>query len=549
MDNGQNRVITNSLINTGRWLVKAASQNMAVLATTLVIAGIATVVMATLGQKSNPLFKAVEAKVVKKPVERKVAEKLIKLKVKKRVKSKVIKPRTVRSLIKSWAGKFKEFDSKTEETHGLTVKHDIKELKATLKEYNEKFYKKPPKGGIGCIDRCELPAGGKILTKGDLHGDLDSLIQQLKAWQKEGYLDKDFKVTKKWEGKVKFVFLGDYIDRGRDSFKLVQLLMKFKLNNPHSVVLNRGNHDDVDYSKDLFYQKENGKRGYWQGYIHSSEKGYYADTELCEMLRKCFNTMPLGTFIACDDNQKEREYVLFAHGLFDLDTDFAPFLDGQETRMWLFKNKPYKLSDRVKKLVPSSWAIISLEKYLKNRSNKILQYLVRWSLNISNESSLDYLYKKAQEAVAAYRLNQFFHRREENILKLMKSRRRGSSTHLWGDVGKSTKYIDQRGLQLSPADCQMVMHANSSIKNRIVAIVKAHQHYYEVYGDGLIHVLPAAGELRYYKDYHNNIDRSYILTVKPKVSLWTRELYSRKQGDNNYIIRKHNYFKKRIAMW
>lgn len=66
-----------------------------------------------------------------------------------------------------------------------------------------------------------------IIAFGDIHGCFQAL-------------EKAVEIAKKLKAKV--VFLGDYIDRGPDSIKTLDVLMKVKEENPDWVFL-RGNHD------------------------------------------------------------------------------------------------------------------------------------------------------------------------------------------------------------------------------------------------------------------------------------------------------------------
>jgi protein phosphatase len=76
---------------------------------------------------------------------------------------------------------------------------------------------------------------GEALVIGDLHGDLESLIQIL---QESNYLQR----MKKASDTV-LIFLGDYGDRGQCSAEVYYVVLRLKLNYPEQVVLMRGNHE------------------------------------------------------------------------------------------------------------------------------------------------------------------------------------------------------------------------------------------------------------------------------------------------------------------
>ncbi|MBF0118313.1 MAG: serine/threonine protein phosphatase [Desulfobacterales bacterium] len=72
---------------------------------------------------------------------------------------------------------------------------------------------------------------GNIFAIGDIHGCIDKLSELM------GKLDINSE-----EDTV--VFLGDYIDRGPDSFKVVDYLIQFRKKNKNIVFI-RGNHEDM----------------------------------------------------------------------------------------------------------------------------------------------------------------------------------------------------------------------------------------------------------------------------------------------------------------
>ncbi|MCS7364249.1 MAG: serine/threonine protein phosphatase [archaeon GB-1867-035] len=74
----------------------------------------------------------------------------------------------------------------------------------------------------------------EIIVIGDIHGDLDTLIEIMK---REAIIDK---LENK---KVYVVFLGDYIDRGVKSFETLMLALKLKEKYSDHIILLRGNHE------------------------------------------------------------------------------------------------------------------------------------------------------------------------------------------------------------------------------------------------------------------------------------------------------------------
>jgi diadenosine tetraphosphatase ApaH/serine/threonine PP2A family protein phosphatase len=76
---------------------------------------------------------------------------------------------------------------------------------------------------------------GEAIVVGDLHGDLETLMQML---DDSKFIDKMQK-----RKKTLLVFLGDYGDRGVDSAEVFYVVLKLKEAYPLNVVLLRGNHE------------------------------------------------------------------------------------------------------------------------------------------------------------------------------------------------------------------------------------------------------------------------------------------------------------------
>lgn len=76
---------------------------------------------------------------------------------------------------------------------------------------------------------------GEAIIVGDLHGDMESLIQILK--------ETNFLQKLSQNNKIFLIFLGDYGDRGVYSAEVYYVVLKLKLLFPEQVILMRGNHE------------------------------------------------------------------------------------------------------------------------------------------------------------------------------------------------------------------------------------------------------------------------------------------------------------------
>lgn len=91
-------------------------------------------------------------------------------------------------------------------------------------------------GNLNIIGRLvQLNADGETLIIGDLHGDLESLIDII---QGSNFIEK----MRKSKNAI-MIFLGDYGDRGEYSKEVYYIILKLKLLFQEQVVLMRGNHE------------------------------------------------------------------------------------------------------------------------------------------------------------------------------------------------------------------------------------------------------------------------------------------------------------------
>lgn len=91
-----------------------------------------------------------------------------------------------------------------------------------------------------------LPAKGRVVFIGDTHGDslaTESIIRQTKFIENMENGPKD----------VTLVFLGDYVDRGANDIRNIEIVLALKKRYSQNVILMRGNHDSSEiFSKHGF---------------------------------------------------------------------------------------------------------------------------------------------------------------------------------------------------------------------------------------------------------------------------------------------------------
>ena len=75
---------------------------------------------------------------------------------------------------------------------------------------------------------------------GDIHGQFSDMLHMLKEMNEKNKADQGTLIISK---NSRYLFLGDYVNRGKQSVEVICLLLAMKVRFPNQIVLLRGNHE------------------------------------------------------------------------------------------------------------------------------------------------------------------------------------------------------------------------------------------------------------------------------------------------------------------
>ncbi|MBS0654176.1 MAG: serine/threonine protein phosphatase [Verrucomicrobia bacterium] len=209
------------------------------------------------------------------------------------------------------------------------------ELNKKLKYYCDKLV--PEASGHplpGFLEKHDLEQGTELGVIGDIHGHEFRLDLTLKALQVKGVLDQEYRCL---PGK-RLLFLGDYVDRGQDSLKVLELVVTLKIEQPALVDFLRGNHEVFSIN-------------YMYAACDERFRKYLTEPENENLLQRFYRSLPVSTYIGQKTDAEKMRYMHFTHALFHLYTDPAPLFQGGESDARLWVEDAYSFSDRVEGLM------------------------------------------------------------------------------------------------------------------------------------------------------------------------------------------------------
>ena len=89
-------------------------------------------------------------------------------------------------------------------------------------------------------ERCHVTFEAPVKIFGDIHGQYSDLLHMFKEMADKNKKNQDDCIIDK---NLKYLFLGDYVNRGRQSCEVICLLFALKVRYPSQFIILRGNHE------------------------------------------------------------------------------------------------------------------------------------------------------------------------------------------------------------------------------------------------------------------------------------------------------------------
>lgn len=124
----------------------------------------------------------------------------------------------------------------------------------------------------------------RLVLVGDIHGQFRDLQTHVLSHQRET-IDIDAATGEGENVDCKYLFLGDYVDRGPQGVEVITLLLALKVEYPNNVFMIRGNHEDAQVSRLYGFLAE------CKNKLEPSSWGQFSEV---------FCNIPLGATVECE---------------------------------------------------------------------------------------------------------------------------------------------------------------------------------------------------------------------------------------------------------
>ncbi|MBP6892328.1 metallophosphoesterase [Candidatus Babeliales bacterium] len=312
--------------------------------------------------------------------------------------------------------------------------YDLLEESPTFMPYAQKIIAKP---------------GDTFFIRGDLHGDIFSLLAQLEKMKNDHVLDDNFRII---PDNVSILFLGDYVDRGAYGCEVLYTMLRLSLANPDRVVFVRGNHEDIPISTKYGFKEE----------VLNKFDDDIDDRNKYKFISRMNDLLPVVLYIGCENQQALNfvtNYLQCCHGGLEIGYNPQRFLDNHATAFQLLGLLHQKSF---------------VDNFIKNCDKKV-SGTFKWvkGFVVSNEfTKMKEWWEKSWENV-----RHFF---KDN--RLLDSPVSGSLPlgFMWNDFEVENKfpvtYNGIRGLSYGKELTEKVLELQSSDKSKIFGVFRAHQH-------------------------------------------------------------------------
>ena len=192
------------------------------------------------------------------------------------------------------------------------------------------------------VRKHDFSEGDELAIRGDLHGDARSLLRWLRYLGEKGWFSKDypFRLAHK---KYKFLFLGDYVDRGHYGAEVIWLIAQLVIHNPGQVFLVRGNHEQI------YMNKREGGAGFLEELREKFKENDKTYNGLVKSIGELYDCLPVALLPGCVNGKGEMEHFICSHGAVQPGFNTKPLLDEKAGNVYMRLDK--KIDDSVEHMV------------------------------------------------------------------------------------------------------------------------------------------------------------------------------------------------------